>query len=58
MGRFIGLDLLETMIDGWQIRRKKIAGKTAGRRREKPGKKRIDRTGGEENEAGLWDGFG
>jgi hypothetical protein len=26
MGRFIGLDLLETMIDGWQMRRKKIAG--------------------------------
>jgi hypothetical protein len=32
MGRFIGLDLLETMIDGWPMRRKKREGKN---RREK-----------------------
>jgi hypothetical protein len=32
MGRFIGLDLLETMIDGLHMRRKKIEGKN---RREK-----------------------
>jgi hypothetical protein len=32
MGRFISLDLLETMIDGLPIRRKKMEGKS---RREK-----------------------
>jgi len=32
MARFIGLDLLETMIDGWHMRRKKREGQN---RREK-----------------------
>jgi hypothetical protein len=40
MGRFIGLDLLETMIDGLQIRRKKIESQN---RREKKRKTREEK---------------
>jgi hypothetical protein len=40
MERFIGLDLLETMIDGLPMRRKKIEGKN---RREKKTKTREEK---------------
>jgi hypothetical protein len=40
MGRFIGLDLLETMINGWPMRRKKRESKN---RREKKGKTREEK---------------
>jgi hypothetical protein len=35
MGRFIGLDLLETMIDALQIRRKKMEGQNLREKKRK-----------------------
>jgi hypothetical protein len=41
MGRFIGLDLLETMIDGLHKSRKKIESKNRREKRRKTGEEKV-----------------